>query len=564
MTKGRYPIVTTLDKNYDVIVVGSGATGSIAVKELTERGLDVLLLEAGRDISEADFTPPDGKPASPFGMGLGPRINAAVHGQYMQARRAIFSPQVNAFLVNDRENPYTTPRGDRFLWIRGRLLGGRLHSYGRVLMRMSDYDFKAASIDGNGSDWPFSYSELAPYYDRVEEFTGIYGEQDGVPAIPDGKVSHPPKFTAAEKDFKERVESAWPDRRVISWRYAAPNPHRVPLGILAARKTGRLTTRTDAIVRKVTVNKKTGKADGAVFIDRLTKAEHRVWADVVLLCASTIESVRILLNSACEGHQDGLGNSSGLLGRYFMDQCPSLTVASIPHIRGYEVDDAAPPDPFYAPAGGVFIPRFLNLNGRTTPGFARGFSFQGSFGRIPVPEGLPAACGMMGFGEMLPYYDNRITVDLRRADAWGIPVPRIRCAMTGNERALLREQTRVIREIFDGNGYRLAFSGSQLGLDSRHVWPDSDPLSRLIFRLAFPRSLAIGASIHECGGARMGDDPNKSVLNGFNQSWDVPNLFVTDASCFVSGGSVGPTLTIMALTARTCEYIAGQHAEGAL
>jgi choline dehydrogenase-like flavoprotein len=556
--------VTTLNTTYDVIVVGSGATGSIAVKELTERGLDVLLLEAGPDISDADFTPPAEKPLRPLGMGLGPRIDAAVHGQYMQARRAMFSPDVNPFLVNDWQNPYTTPRGSRFLWIRGRLLGGRLHSYGRVLMRMSDYDFKAGSIDGSSEDWPISHSELAPYYDRIEEFIGIYGEQDGVPAIPDGKCAHSPVLTAAEKDFKRQVEAAWPERRVISWRYAAPNLRRVPLGILAARKTGRLTTRTDAVVRKVTVNKKTGKADGAVFVDRLTKKEHRVWADVVLLCASTIESVRILLNSACEGHPDGLGNSSGLLGRFFMDQCPSLTFATMPDTKGYEVDNAAPPDPFYAPTGGVFIPRFLNLDGRTTPGFARGFSFQGTFGRIPVPDDSPAAGGMMGFGEMLPYYDNRIALDRKRTDAWGIPVPRIRCSITDNERALVREQTRVIREVFENNGYQLAFSGSPLGLDSRHIWPDRDPLSRLIFRQAFPRSLAIGASIHECGGARMGDDPKKSVLNERNQSWDVPNLFVTDASCFVSGGSVGPTLTIMALTARACKYIASQHGDGAL
>jgi choline dehydrogenase-like flavoprotein len=556
--------VTTPKKDYDVVVVGSGATGSIAVKELTERGLDVLLLEAGPDISDADFPPPAEAPPNPLGIGLGPRFSAALHGQPVQARRAIFSPQVNPFLVNDWENPYSTPRGNHFLWIRGRLLGGRLHSYGRVLNRMSDYDFNAASVDGNGEDWPISYDELAPYYDRIEEFMGVYGDQDGVPAIPDGKPAHPPMLTMAEKDFKERVESAWPERRVISWRYAAPNLHRVPLGILAARKTGRLTTRTDAVVRQITVNSKTGRADGAIFVDRLTKAEHRVWADVVVLCASTIESVRLLLNSACEGHEAGLGNSSGLLGRYFMDQCPSLTFASIPHIQGYEVDDAAPPDPFYSPSGGVFIPRFLNLGAKTTPGFARGFSFQGAFGRIPVPEGQPAACGMMGFGEMLPYYDNRITLAARRTDAWGIRVPFISCTMRDNERALLREQTRVIREIFQHNGYRLTFSGSPLGLDSRHIWPDRDPLSRLVFRLSFPYSLTIGASIHECGGARMGADPKKSVLNSHNQSWDVPNLFVTDSSCFVSGGTVGPTLTIMALTARACEYIANQHADGAL
>ena len=556
--------MTTLDRNYDVLVVGSGATGSLAVKELTERGLDVLLLEAGRDISEEDFRPPPAAPPRPMGIGLAPRIRAGIRGQHVQARRAFFSSNVSRFLVNDRENPYSTPRGDNFLWIRGRVLGGRLNTYGRVLMRMSDYDFKAATIDGNGENWPFSYDDLTPYYDRVEELTGIYGEPDGVPAIPDGKYVHPPKLTAVERDFKKSIEATWPDRRVISWRYAAPNPDRIPIGIAAARKTGRLTIRTDAVVRRITLNQKTGRADGAIFVDRLKKTEHRVCADVVVLCASTIESVRLLLNSAGESHPDGLGNSSGLLGRFFMDQCPSLCFASIPDVRGWEADDSAPADPFYSQAGGIFVPRFLNLDRKTTPGFARGFSFQGALGRLPVPDDQPGACGLMGFGEMLPYFENRITIDPRRTDAWGIPVPYIRCAMTGNERALLREQNRVAREMLEANGYQVNFCGSALGLDSERVWPDADPVSRFIFRRAFKKSLSLGAAIHECGGARMGADPEKSVLNEHNQSWDVPNLFVTDASCSVSSGNVGPTLTIMALTARACEYIAREHATGAL
>lgn len=556
--------MTTLAKNYDALVIGSGAAGSIAVKELTERGLDVLLLEAGRDISEADFRPPPPAPPRPVGLGLTPRLHAAARGQYIQARRAFFSPQVSPFLVNDRENPYSTPRRDPYLWIRGRILGGRLNTYGRVLQRMSDYDFKAASIDGNGEDWPVCYSGLTPYYDRVEELMGLYGERDGVPAVPDGKYAHTPKLTAVERGFKKRVEERWPDRRVISWRYAAPNPDRIPLGILAARKTGRLTIRTDAVVRQITVDAKTGKADGAIFVDRLKKTEHRAGADVVVLCASTIESVRILFNSACEGHPDGLGNSSGLLGRFFMDQCPSLCFASIPDARGWEADDSAPADPFYSAAGGVLVPRFLNVGTKTTPGFARGFGFQVVLGRIPVPDDQPGVAGTMGFGEMLPHEENRITIDPKRTDAWKIPVPHIRCVMTANERALLREQTGVAREMFEANGYRINFCGSALGLDSKHVWPDADRVSRFIFRSSFGLSLSLGSAIHECGGARMGADPKKSVLNEHNQSWDVPNLFVTDASCFASSGSVGPSLTIMALTARACDYIAREHAAGAL
>ncbi len=165
----------------------------------------------------------------------------------------------------------------------------------------------------------------------------------------------------------------------------------------------------------------------------------------------------------------------------------------------------------------------------------------------------------MGFGEMLAYYDNRITIHPKRTDHWGIPIPKIRLAITDNERALMRAQVRGLREMAESSGYHVNFVGSALGLDSKKVWPDADPVSRLIFRLGFPMSLAMGAAIHECGGARMGNDPARSVLNEYNQSWDVPNLYVTDASCYVSNGGVGPTLTIMALTARACEHIAQQR-----
>jgi choline dehydrogenase-like flavoprotein len=551
------------ERRYDALVVGSGAAGSIAVKQLTERGLDVLLLEAGRDIGPEDFEPqPPGKPRS-MSINLFDRLRAGISGQHIQARRAFFRSQTSPFLVNDRQHPYTTD-GDDFLWIRGRQLGGRLHAYGRVLLRSSDHVFKAASHDGHGEDWPISYADLAPYYDRVEQFVGIYGTSAGIANLPDGKYCGPSLLTDAEQDFKTTVESRWPDRHVVPWRYAAPNLDRVPPGILAARRTGRLTTRTDAIVRQVVVNDKTGRADGVVFVDRNTRAEHRAYADVVVLCASGIESVRLLLNSACPSHPDGLGNSSGLLGRYFMDQTPSLLFASDPRRRGYEVVNPAPDDPYYAPVGGIYIPRFQNVDDITHTDFARGYGVQGTIGRLPVPDDEPAAVGLMGFGEMLPYFDNRITVHRKRVDAWGIPVPNIKLSITENEQALMREQMRGLRELAEVNGYRVNFAGSTLGLDSRKVWPDVDPISRLIFKVGIRMSLAMGAAIHECGGARMGSDPARSVLNEFNQCWDVPNVFVTDASCYVSNGAVGPTLTIMAVTARACEYIADQHASGAL
>jgi choline dehydrogenase-like flavoprotein len=558
-------MVAGIDTRFDALVIGSGVAGSIAVKELTERGLDVLLLEAGRDLTDADFTPPAPKPPRPLGMDFGPRARAAIAGQYMQARRSFYTETANRFLVNDRENPYTTPRDAPFLWIRGRILGGRLNTYGRVLQRMSDVDFKAASSDGYGQDWPFSYADLEPYYDRVEEFIGVYGNKDGLPHPPDGKYVGPGKLTAVEQEFKERVEARWPERRVISWRYAAPNLGRVPRGIAAARETGRLTTRTDAVVRQVHVDERTGLVDGAVFVDRVTKREHRVFADVVVLCAGTIDSIRLLLNSACRPHPNGLGNATGLVGRYFLDQTISLAFCSVPHFPGYaELDDSAPPDPFYYPAGGVLIPRWDNVEGRSNARFLRGISYQGAGGRFPVPEDYPTSFGIGGVGEMLPSYDNRVTVSPRRKDKWGIPVPHIACRMSDNDRVLADEHVKALREMVEHCQYQVNFIASVFGLHSKKVFPDADPFSRFIFRRGVRRSITMGSAIHECGGVRMGSDPQTSVLNKFNQSWDVPNLFVTDGSSFMTSSTVGPALTIMALTARACEFIAREHASGTL
>lgn len=550
-------------KRYDAIVVGSGAAGSIAVKELTERGLEVLLLEAGRDITDADFVPTQPPPIRAMGVGLYPRARAAIlQRQPIQVRRAFFSEKTTPFLVNDLQNPYSVS-GQGFLWVRGRQLGGRLHAYGRVLLRSSDDDFQGGARRGTGGGaWPISYTDVEPWYDRVEEFMGLYGNADGIPVLPDGKYVGSSHLTAAERDFKASVEERWPRRRAVAWRYAAPNPERVPLGILAARRTGRLTTRTDAVVSRITIDERTGLADGAVFVDRLEKREHRVSAEIVMLCASTIESIRLLANSGSSRHPNGLANSSGLLGRYFMDQTPALVFGETPRFPGWEDDTSAPPDDYYGAAGGVYLPMIDDFT-RTTD-YVGGYAVQGVMGRMPVPPQHPGSVGMMAFGEMLPHETNRVSIHPRRKDAWGVPIPRVHISLTENERALLREQVRGVREMVENAGVRVNFAGSTSGLDSRKVFPDADPISRAIFRMAFTKSLAIGAAIHECGGARMGSDPASSVLNAHNQSWDVPNLFVTDASCYVTNGLVGPTLTIMALTARASEYIATEHSAGNL
>ena len=557
--------MSDIDRRFDAIVIGSGPGGSMVCKELTERGMDVLLLEAGRDLTDADFEPLPPKPPKPLGMSLMARARAMLAGQHVQARRVFYSESSNRFLVDDRKNPYATPRGAPYLWIRGRLLGGRLNSYGRVLQRMSDVDFRAASRDGFGEDWPISYAELEPWYDRVEEFMGVYGAEDGLAHPPDGKYMGLARLNAVEQQFKEKVEERWPERTVIPWRYEQPNLARVPRGIAAARETGRLTTRTDAVVSRITVDDRTGLADGAVFVDRLTKREHRVSADVVVLCASTIETIRLLLNSGSSRHPNGLANSNNLVGRYFMDQTISMAFCDVPQFPGYaEQPDDVPRDPFYHPSGGILIPRYENLGPEPEKGFLRGISFQGAGGRFPVPEGYPTSFGLGGVGEMLPMYDNRVALHSRRTDAWGVPIADIRCAVGENDRILIDRQVTALQQMTEHAGYRTNFVASVLGVHSKKVWPASNPLQRLIFRFGIRLSLRVGAAIHECGGARMGTDPRTSVLNGVNQAWDVPNLFITDGASFTSNSTVGPALTIMALSARASEFIAEAHASGDL
>jgi choline dehydrogenase-like flavoprotein len=249
-----------------------------------------------------------------------------------------------------------------------------------------------------------------------------------------------------------------------------------------------------------------------------------------------------------------------------MDQCPNIVIGTAPNSRGWTHEDPSPEDPFYAPTGGIYIPRFDNLDGVSHSTFLRGFGYQGSIGRLFVPDDKASKVGIVGFGEMLPYHDNRITLHPARKDAWGIPIPHIRCALHHNERELLREQSRSLIDMMANSGCAIEFAGSPLGLEETGsgAFPEASRLGKLLFRLSFKKSMAMGAAIHESGGARMGSDPATSVLNAYNQSWDVKNLFVTDASSFASSGTVGTTLTIMALTVRACDYIAREHGKGGL
>jgi choline dehydrogenase-like flavoprotein len=544
---------------FDAIVVGSGASGSFAAKELTERGLDVALIEAGPEITANDFAEPPKGPVEK-GIQLKNRAIATLMGQHVQAKVAFFGNQFKHLFVNDLKHPYTTTRESPYLWIRGKQLGGRLHTYGRVLMRWSDTDFKAGSRDGKSPDWPISYADLAPYYTRVEEFLGLCGTEEGIPNLPDGHYLKPSHLTSLERRLKDAA-GRWPERKVIPWRYMPPNEKRVPQPILAAQATRRLTVFADSIARRVNTDAAGTRASGVEILNTRNRARATVEANVVVLCCSPIETVRLMLNSASDRAPQGLGNSSGVLGRYFMDQVPLVIFGTVPDAFGKEDDPTWPADAFYGKTGGAYIPRWVNVNGATDPNFVRGFGYQGTAGRLYVPETRNSQFAFMGFGEMLPDADNRVTLDPGKRDAWGLPVPHIRCWMGENERRMLKAESASIKEMADAAGFETEWIGSPLGLQEygRGAYPNEDPVSRFLFRRFFKGSMTMGAAIHESGGARMGDDPKTSVLNNHNQAWDVKNLFVTDASAFPTSGTAGTTLTIMALTIRACEYIAVEY-----
>ncbi len=565
---------TSKRKVYDAIVVGSGATGGWAAKALTEKGLTVLVLEAGRKLDEAkDFRehhfPYDLKFRGLVGGGkFAPR-------QPIQSRCYAANEYGHHLFVDDIDNPYTTPEGKPFWWIRGRHVGGRSITWGRQSYRMSDYDFKAAGRDGFGEDWPISYADLEPYYNQVEDFVGISGSYENLPQLPDSRFLPAMKMTCGEHLLKKGVESKWNDRKVIIGRAAIlTQPHQgraachwcghcdrgcsthsyysSPGSTLpAAAKTGRMTLKPNSVVRELIVDTNTGKASGVRVVNQITKLEREEYGKVIVLCASTLESTRILLNSKSRQHPNGFGNSSGVLGQYLMDHMYSISAGGIvEQLFGSEYDFSD------GRANGIYVPRFRNIKdkhkdfirgygmqggvrvstnffkGRQIPGFGADFKKMVREAKSEVTWGLGAWC------EMLPVKENRVTIDPNKKDAWGIPVLHIDCKHGENERAMAKDALETILEMADAAKFTVQYKSST----------PAPP----------------GFCIHEVGTARMGSDAKTSILNKWNQAWDAKNVFVTDGACYASIGCQNPTLTMMAITARACDYIADEMRRGDL
>jgi len=552
-------------KTYDAIIVGSGITGGWAAKELTEKGLETLVLEAGRPIDpEKDYCEHVPAWEERF-RGLGDR-KQTVEDKYIQKECSGMDEWNAKFFVNDRENPYSTPSDKPFLWIRGRHVGGRSIMWGRQSYRWSDLDFEANLREGLGTDWPIRYQDIASWYDYVEDFAGISGQAEGLPQLPDGKFLPPMEMTCAEVIVKQAVEKHFPgERRITIGRTAIlTQPHRGRLPchycgpcargcitrsyfssinstLPAAQATGKLTIRPFSVVHSVIFDSRTRRAAGIRVIDGQNKQALEFRGRIIFICASALESARILLNSTSAEFPNGLANSSGELGHNLMDHC--MGGGATGRIPGNEDKISLGNRP-----NGIYVPRFRNVN-QKYPGFLRGYGFQGGAFRQRWDRGFetrgfganfkhslrqpgPWKMTFYGFGECLPNHENYIELDKAKVDAWGIPTLRINCMWRENERALLQDMSLSAAEMLAASGAR-----------------DIEP---------FVENNAPGLTIHEMGTARMGRDPKTSVLNAHNQAHDVKNLFMTDGACMASSSCVNPSLTYMALTARACDYAVNQ------
>lgn len=554
-------------ENYDAIVVGSGISGGWAAKELTEKGLKVIMLERGRDIVHVkDYV---NAMKNPWDFPhRGGRTQEMIENYPVLKRDYPLNETNLDFWVKDKECPYTEVK--RFDWYRGYQVGGRSLMWGRQSYRLSDFDFDANAKEGIAIDWPIRYKDVEPWYTYAEKFAGISGNRDGLPQLPDGHFLPPMEMNCVEKDVAAKLKTHYNGRRIMTIGRAAnltkPINGRTncqyrnkcwlgcPFGayfstqsstLPAAMKTGNLTLRPFSIVTKVIYDKDKKRATGVEILDAESNQTYTFNAKVIFLCASALNSTWVLFNSATDVWPDGLGSSSGELGHNLMDH--HFRCGAAGQAEGFD-------DKYYfgRRPNGIYIPRFRNLFGDKRD-YIRGFGYQGGASRQgwrrdvaemsiggefkdALTEPGQWTIGLGGFGETLPYHENKTTLDKNTKDKWGLPVLSFDCEIKENEKKMRKDMIGDAKEMLE-----------IAGIKNVNTYDNDSPL---------------GMAIHEMGTARMGRDPKTSVLNQNNQMWDAPNVYVTDGACMVSAACQNPSLTYMALTARAADHAVKELKKG--
>lgn len=564
--------------SYDAIVVGSGISGGWAAKELCEKGLKTLMVERGRPVEHQKDYPNEGVPPwqTPYRGSSNHKLIADHY--FVQRECYAFNDANKEFYINDRDYPYSTPKDKPFRWIRGNQVGGKSLLWARQCYRLSDIDFNANLEDGHGVDWPIRYNDIREWYSYVERFAGISGSIENLDTIPDGEFLPAFQLNAVEIELQKRFRKKFLDRHMIVGRCAhltVPAKHHVEQGrgpcqarnecdkgcsfgayfstqsatLPAAMRTKNLDLITHSLVQSVIYDKKSNRASGIRVLDTQTMETREYFSKVIFLCASTLNTTHIMLNSRCETFPNGIANSSGVLGHYLMDHLYGSGASG--SVDGFK-------DAYYSgrrPTG-LVIPRFQNLK-KKDHDFFRGYGLFGGAQRdswenfssrpgfgIDLKTQIKQAGGWnFGFhcsGEMLPRYDNQVSLHPTLKDKWGMPLLHIECSFTDNDFKMNRDIATRAAEILEAIGVR---DVSHYAIEKNEDRP-------------------FGLSLHEMGTARMGRDPGTSVLNAFNQCHDIPNLFVTDGACMTSSAWQNPSLTYMALTARACHYAVAQLKNG--
>lgn len=535
------------DVPWDAVVVGAGANGSVAAMVLAEAGLRVLVLEAGPDLSARRALG-----SEPLNS-LRRLAHLSSGRQRLQRHHPGFWKHNPELFVDERQNPYSTPPDAPFLWTRGRQVGGKSLTWGGITLRLSEAEFQAARRDGHGPAWPIGSSELAPFYDRLETLLGVHGQRDGLPQLPDGQYLPPLPFTPGEKHLQAAIgrELGLPLIHSRGFRLHKPTPatpwppsSAQGRSLARALATGRVQLRSEAVVSHLELDATRQRAEAVVLVDAASGRRERIATPLVVLCASTIETVRLLLHSSDAVRSGGLSDPSGSLGHYLMDHISTSRFFSIPAIE-------APPEPAeLSGAGSCFIPNTVNLDEGSSEAFLRGYGIWAALQRFDPPALLRRRPGeavgfLIGHGEVLPRAGNRVSLETSLTDAWDLPIPHIACRWGANEAAMVAHMQARMAAVVAAAGGRIR------PIEELFVLPVLEPLIRNSLAVR-PEPPPPGYYIHELGGARMAERPEEGVVDPWNRCWGAANVLVTDGACWPSAGWQSPTLTEMAITWRAC------------